>query len=90
LNFVAWYWGRASRPDHGLSVARRALQAAPSCWRCAETMAALFFAKGRPREALALQRRALKMLPPHVSASQPLARLRSYERVAGTPETTRR
>jgi tetratricopeptide (TPR) repeat protein len=90
LNFVAWYWGRAGRPDHGLSVARRALQAAPSCWRCAETMAALFFAKGRPREALALQRRALKMLPPHVSASQTLARLRSYERVAEMREKKHR
>src|SRR5262249_50820247 len=63
LNFVGSYFTKLDRPDQGLPFAVRAVEKAPGCWECQDTLAALLFQKGLVAQAIERQRWALNLVP---------------------------
>src|SRR5262249_28284164 len=63
LNFVGSYFTKLDRPDQGLPFAVRAVEKAPGCWECQDTLTALLFQKGLVAQAIERQRWALNLVP---------------------------
>jgi hypothetical protein len=63
LNEVAWYLSRLGRPNEALPFAVHALEKAPGCYYCRDTMAALFFQKHAVARAIEEQRAAVNLIP---------------------------
>jgi hypothetical protein len=63
LNAIAWYYAERAQPEVGLPFARRAMERSPSCWGCLDTWALLAFENQAVDEAVALQQRALDLVP---------------------------
>ena len=63
LNSIAWYFALRELPDQGLPFARRALERDPSCWECLDTWALLSFQRGAFADAVAMQARAIELVP---------------------------
>jgi TonB family protein len=79
LNNIAWSFAQMGKTDQGLPFAKRAVDAAPGCWECLDTLALLAAQKGWAREAVDLQRRAISMAP-HTRKNDDLVKpLRKYE-----------
>lgn len=84
LNQVAWYLSMIRRPTEAIPYAIHALEKAPGCYYCRDTMAQIFFQKGAMARAVEEQRLALNLTPENASAMRrKLAmRLANYERAA--------
>jgi tetratricopeptide (TPR) repeat protein len=63
FNEIAWYMSRLGRLNEALPYAIRALERAPGCYYCRDTMAALFFQKGAIKRAVEEQQLALNLIP---------------------------
>jgi tetratricopeptide (TPR) repeat protein len=63
LNMVAWYLSEIGKPTEGIPYIVRALEKAPGCYPCRDTMAQIFFQKGAIARAVDEQRLAVNLIP---------------------------
>jgi len=84
LNEVAWYLSRLGRPSEALPFAVHAVEKAPGCYYCRDTMAALFFQKHALARAIEEQRAAVNLIPERSAATrrQYMEILTRYENAA--------
>ncbi|APR76074.1 Hypothetical protein A7982_01421 [Minicystis rosea] len=78
LDAVARAEARLRHADAGLPFAERAVKADPTCYRCMDTYAVLLFEKGRLRDAVAAEERAIELLPEEHDDTELVRRLRSF------------
>lgn len=64
----------------GIEFAERAVKADPACFHCLDTYARLLFALGRLKEAVAMEERALTLVPEPLSVPDMLEHLRDYKK----------
>jgi tetratricopeptide (TPR) repeat protein len=84
LNLVGWLYAEMGQPDIGLPFARRAVEVAPGCWACIDTLAKLRYDAGFIEEALELQTRAVGLMPERSRQQEVLERLKQYQEAAKT------
>lgn len=83
LNAVAWYHAQRSDPDRGVPFAMRAIQLDPGCWTCFDTLAVFAHLDGQDRDAVALQLRAINLIPDfRAPPPRVFERLQTYQRAA--------
>ena len=87
LSFIAEYYADVGTPARGLPYVLRAVHGDSACYRCLDTLARLRFVMDAPKDAVAMERRAIALFPPEQSPRAFLARLAVYEVVAALPET---
>jgi hypothetical protein len=79
LDAVARAQAILKQPADGMAFAERALQREPNCRYCLDTHATLLFLGHRPEEALAIQERAIELMPERIKGSGLLERRRRYD-----------
>jgi tetratricopeptide (TPR) repeat protein len=89
LNFIAWYYTLTGDADRGLPLALRATTAEPECAVCLDTLALLYFTKGKLQKAWETQQAAIERWPEGVRIpSEIMERLERYRKAVAPPEET--
>ena len=91
LNNVAWYLSEIGKPMEALPYAVQAVDKAPGCFNCRDTMAQILFQSGKVERAIEEQRIALNLLPEGATELRKTFgdRLSRYAKAAAQPSPSR-